>query len=173
MSFPLRYHVAIALVGLNVISTASLVAFAYRAASDSLEAQATRAVGVAAREREQALVRLLEQRQDRMQAFLGSVESLCGERAPSGSYGWERECVRVALIGFQTAEHAEAAILLYGPRQLASSGAWPETAPLVPAGQQAIMAEDAGRRSYAMQAARGRLAVRIRLPLDDVAAIFQ
>src|SRR6185369_12569574 len=125
MTFPLRYHVALALVGLNIISTAALIAFAYRASSDSLEAQVTRAVAVAASEREQALVRLLEQRQNRMRAFLGSVESLCGERNPSGSFAWERECVRGALRGFQTAEHADAADLSYGTRLLARRGSWP------------------------------------------------
>ena len=96
MSFPLRYQVAVALVGLNVIGTVALATFAYRASRASLESQASRAVGVAAREREQALLRLLQQRQERMSAFLGSVESLCGERAPTGRFGFERECVRVA-----------------------------------------------------------------------------
>ena len=167
MTFPLRYHVAIALVGLNVISTAALIGFAYRASSDSLEAQATRAVAVAAREREQALVRVLEQRQDRMRAFLGSVESLCGERNPSGSLAWERECVRGALRGFQTAEHADTADLSYGTRLLARRGTWPQGSPFVPAGQLAGLAEDSGR-SYAMRAALGRLAIRVRFPIDDL-----
>jgi signal transduction histidine kinase len=172
MTFPLRYHVAVALVGLNIISTAALIAFAYRASSDSLEAQVTRAVAVAASEREQALVRLLEQRQNRMRAFLGSVESLCGERNPSGSFAWERECVRGALRGFQTAEHADAADLSYGTRLLARRGSWPEGSPFVPAGQLASLAESSGR-SYAMRAALGRLAIRVRFPIDDLRAIFQ
>lgn len=172
MTFPLRYHVAVALVGLNVISTAALIAFAYRASSDSLEAQATRAVGLAARERGQALVRLLEQRQDRMRTFLGSVESLCGERTPRGSFAWEQECVRVALGGFQTGEHAEAADLSYGTRLLARHGSWPEGPPIVPAGQLATISGDPAG-SYTMHAGRGRLAVRVRVPLDDVRAIFQ
>jgi signal transduction histidine kinase len=172
MTFPLRYHVAVALVGLNVISTAALIGFAYRASSDSLEAQATRAVAVAAREREQALVRVLEQRQDRMRAFLGSVESLCGERNPSGSFAWERECVRGALRGFQTAEHADTADLSYGTRLLARRGTWPQGSPFIPAGQVAGLAEDSGR-SYAMRASLGRLAIRVRFPIDDLSPIFQ
>ena len=173
MTFPLRYHVAVALVGLNVISTAALIGFAYRASSDSLEAQATRAVAVAAREREQALVRVLEQRQDRMRAFLGSVESLCGERNPSGSFAWERECVRGALRGFQTAEHADAADLSYGTRLLARRGTWPPGSPSPSRPVQlASLAEGSGR-GYAMRAARGRLAIRVRFPIDDLSAIFQ
>ncbi len=169
MSLPLRYHVAIALVGLSALTTAAVLTFAYRASSDSLETQAMRAVDVAAREREQGLVRLLEQRQDRMRAFLGSVESLCGERTPAGTFGFEHECVRVALAGFQTAEHAATADLSYGTRLLARQGRWPDGTPFVPAGQLATITSG----SYAMTAARGRLIVRVRLPLDEVRTIFQ
>jgi signal transduction histidine kinase/ActR/RegA family two-component response regulator len=172
MTLPLRYHVAIALVGLNVLSTAALIGFAYRASSDSLETQATHAVGVAAHERGQALTRLLEQRQDRMRAFLGSVESLCGERNPSGSLAFDRECVRVALHGFQTAEHADAADLSYGSRLLARLGSWPDGTPAVAVGQLATLSGDPAV-GYVMRAARGRLAVHMRVPLDDVDAIFR
>jgi signal transduction histidine kinase len=171
MALPLRYHVAIALVGLNVVSTTALLTFVYRASSESLEVQATSAVGVAAREREQALVRLLEQRQDRMHAFLGSVESLCGERTPRGTFAFERECVRVALGGFQTAEHADAADLLYGTRLLTRQGRWPDGTPSIPDGQLAAIAPDPA--GYSMRAARGRLIVQVRLPIDQINAIFQ
>ena len=173
MSLPLRYHVAIALVGLNVVSTTALLTFVYRASSESLEAQATRAVDVAAREREQALVRVLEQRQDRMRAFLGSVESLCGERTPRGTFAFERECVRVSLGGFQTAEHADAADLSYGTRLLARHGRWPAGPPTIPDGQLAVIAGDPAGGSYSMRAARGRLTVQVRLPIEEVSALFQ
>jgi signal transduction histidine kinase/CheY-like chemotaxis protein len=173
MSIPLRYYVAIALVGLNVISTAALLTFVYRASSDSLETQAMLAVDVAAREREQALRRLLDQRQSRMRAFLGSVESLCGERTPRGNVAWERECVRVALSGFQTAEHADAVDLSYGTRLLARQGQWPDGTPLLEPGQLAAVAGDPTAGSYSMKAARGRLTVRVRLPLDEIGAIFE
>jgi signal transduction histidine kinase/ActR/RegA family two-component response regulator len=122
VSFPLRYQVAAALVGLNVAGTAALATFAYRASRESLEHQAELAVDVAARAREESLVRLLEGRRDRITAFLGSVESLCGERGPGGRFGWERECVRVALSGFQTAERAGAVELWYRARPLAARG---------------------------------------------------
>jgi len=173
MSLPLRYHVAIALVGLNLVSTTALLTFVYRASSESLETQATRAVDVAAREREQALVRLLRQRQDRMRAFLGSVESLCGERTPRGTFAFEPECVRVSLGGFQTAEHADAADLSYGARLLARHGRWPAGTPTIPDGQLAVIAGDPAGGSYSMRASRGRLAVQVRLPIDEVRAIFQ
>lgn len=173
MSFPLRYQLAVALVGLNIVGTAALAGFAYRASRNSLDDQATRAVGVVSEARDQALVQLLQRRQERMDAFLGSVESLCGERAPRGTFGWERECVRVALIGFQTAERAEAADLQYSGRRLARRGSWPEPTNLTPTGQLATISGSAGHGDYTMQAARGRLALRVRFPLDDVDAIFQ
>src|SRR2546422_906998 len=114
MSLPLRYQFALALVAVNIIGTAALAAFAYQVSRTSLENQATRAVGVVAQARDQALVQLLQRRQERMDAFLESVESLCGERATKEKFGWESECVRVALSGFQTAERASAADLRYG-----------------------------------------------------------
>ncbi len=179
MSFPLRYQVAVALVGLNVIVTAALATYTYRAARASLESQASRAVDVAARERAQALTRLLQQRHDRMRAFLGSVESLCGERTDQGTYAFEQGCVRVALGGFQTAEHAEAAELRYGMRQLAVRGSWEpplnskQPLSIPQTGQLATISADGADSSYTMEAARQRLTVRVRIPLDDVDAILQ
>src|SRR5262245_36793543 len=102
LSIPLRYQFAIALVGLNMAGIAALGMFAYRASRRTLEQQATQNVAVVAQEREHALTQLLQRRQERMEAFLRNVESLCGERTGRGSYGWERECVRVALNGFRS-----------------------------------------------------------------------
>src|SRR5262249_59189978 len=116
VSFPLRYQVAAALVGLNVFGTVTLATYAYRTSRESLEQQAALAVDVAARAREESLVRLLEGRRDRLTAFLGSLESLCGERVSSGPFDWERQCVRVAVSGFQTAERAVAVELRYRAR---------------------------------------------------------
>src|SRR5262249_31799186 len=111
MSLPLRYQLAIALVGLNIVGTAVIAGAAYRAARQSLENQAVREAGVVAEARDQALMRLLERRKERMEAFLGSATRLCAESTPSGRLAFERECVRSALIGFQTAERATAAEL--------------------------------------------------------------
>jgi signal transduction histidine kinase/CheY-like chemotaxis protein len=173
MSLPLRYQFALALVGVNIIGTAALAGFAYRASRNSLEDQATRAVGVVAEARDQALVQLLQRRQERMDAFLGSVESLCGERAATEKFGWERECVRVALSGFQTAERASAADLRYGGRRLATRGTWPQPSEFTTTERLATISGSADHRDYTMQAARGRLTLRVRFPLDDIDAIFQ
>jgi hypothetical protein len=78
MPVPLRYQFAVVLVVLNIIGTAGLAVFAYRASRNSLEAQATREVGIVTQARDEALLQLLQRRRERMNAFLGSVESLCG-----------------------------------------------------------------------------------------------
>jgi signal transduction histidine kinase/CheY-like chemotaxis protein len=172
VSFPLRYHVAAALVGLTVLSAAALTTFAYRASRESLEEQAALAVAAAARAREQSLARLLDNRRDRMTAFLVSLESLCGERTPAGRFGWERECVRVALSGFQKGERADAVELTYGRRRLAARGRSIPSYVRVPAGQlTSIVASQSGGQ-YTMEARRERLRVRAQFPLDDINAIF-
>src|SRR2546425_506102 len=79
MSLPVRYHLALVLVGLNVVGASVVAAFAYRTSRQSLEDQARLAVGSVAQARQQAVVRLLERRQERLNAFLGSLESLCGD----------------------------------------------------------------------------------------------
>jgi signal transduction histidine kinase/ActR/RegA family two-component response regulator len=173
VSFPLRYHVAAALLGLTVTSGVALTTFAYRASRDSLEEQAARAVGSVARAREQALTRLLEGRRDRMEAFLASLESLCAERTPKGRFGWERECVRVALTGFQIAERARAVDLKYTGRRLAARGRLVAELGVLQAGRLASIVASPGFGQYTMQAKRDRLLMRVQFPLDDIAAIFQ
>ena len=177
MSLPLRYQFAFALVGVNIIGTAALAGFAYRVSRNILENQATRAVGVVAQARDQALVQLLQRRQERMDAVLGSIESLCGERGVTKEkFGWESECVRVALSGFQTAERASASDLRYGGRRLVTRGTWPrasEFTTFTATERLATISGSADHRDYTMQAARGRLTLRVRFPLDDIDAIFQ
>ena len=172
MAFPLRYQFTVALVGLNIAGTAALASFTYRESRNSLKDQAMQAVGVVAQERDHALVHLLRHRQERMDAFLQSVESLCGERSRGGTIGWERECVRVALTGFRNAERVPAATLSYRGRRLATWGAWPLDGIASPA-PLADIAGRAGEGDYTMKAARGPLALRARFPLDDIDAIFQ
>ena len=124
MPLPVRYHLALILVGLNVLGTGVVAAFAYRTSRQSLEDQVWLAVGGVVEARQQAVVRLLERRQERLDAFLASLESLCGERGPKGTLGLERECVRVALVGLRTAERASAVELRYGTRRVAARGSW-------------------------------------------------
>src|SRR5919108_2148865 len=113
-SLSIRSRSALALVALNVVAIGVLAFFAYRASHESLATQAVATARVVADSRGDALTRALERQQDRLAAFLTSVESLCGERAARGGIAFERECARVALRGFRSAEHAVAAELQSG-----------------------------------------------------------
>ena len=173
MSFPLRYQLALALVGLNIIGTAAVAGFAYRASRDTLENQATRAVGVVAQEREHALLQLLQRRQERMDAFLESTESLCGERGPKGKLGWESECVAGGperISDRRAGGRGRVAV-----RRAPVGGWWlvAAFACLYAANQLVTIARGEGHSDYTMQAVRGLLALRVRLPLDDIDALFQ
>jgi len=172
MSLPVRYHLALVLVGLNVVGASVVAAFAYRTSRQSLEDQARLAVGSVAQARQQAVVRLLERRQERLNAFLGSLESLCGERGPKG-LSLERECLRVALVGLRTAERATAAEVRYGTRRLAARGSWRQPVESPEVGVLASMTAIDGRTEYTMRARRGRLSIRARFSLGDLEPIFQ
>ena len=173
MSLPLRYHLALILVGLNIVGTGVVAAFAYRTSRQSLEDQARLAVGGVVQARQQAVVRLLERRQERLNAFLASLESLCGERGPRGNLSLEHECVRVALAGLRTAERATAAELRYGVRRLAARGSWRQPVESPGVGSLASMTVLDGRSEYTMRAQHGRLTLRARFSLGDLEPIFQ
>jgi len=173
MSLPLRYQLGAVLVGLNVAGTVVVATFAYRTSRQSLEDQARHAVGGVAQAREQDVVRLLARRQERLNAFLASLESLCGEQGLRGSFGFERQCVRVALIGLRNAERATAAELRYGARRLAVRGSWRTPVQTPAAGALASMTSTDGHSEYTMRAQRGRLSLRARFSLGDVEPIFE
>jgi signal transduction histidine kinase/CheY-like chemotaxis protein len=169
----LRYQLGFGVILLYVLGTAVVAMVAYRASREALEREALHAAGLAAESRERSLLSVLVARQQRMDAFLASVESLCGERAPNDDLGWERECVRVALAGFHLAEQAVATDLRYGERQLAVRGPRRPPAESPPIGQLARVTASAGRGEYAMQAMRGYLMLRARFPLDALDSVFQ
>jgi signal transduction histidine kinase len=172
-SFSIRSRSALALVALNLVAIGVLAFFAYRASRDSLTAQALATARVVADSRGDALTRALERQQDRLEAFLTSVESLCGERAARGTVAFERECARVALRGFRNAEHAVAVELSSGTRRVVAADEWPEAAvPPAPPRLAAIADTGQGASIYTMQATRERLAVRATYPLPDLASTF-
>ena len=173
MSLPVRYHLALILVGLNVVGAGVVAAFAYRTSRQSLEEQARVAVGSVAQARQQATIRLLERRQERLNAFLASLESLCGERNPRGVLSLERECMRVALVGLRTAERATAVELRSGTRRLVARGSWRTPVESPEVGALAAMAEVDGHTEYTMRTRRGRLTLRARFSLGDLEPIFQ
>ena len=173
MSLPLKYQLGVILVGLNVVGTVVVATFAYRTSRQSLEDQARIAVGSVAQAREQAMARLLERRQERLNAFLASLQSLCSERGARNTLGWERQCVRVALAGLRNAERATGAELRYGARRLASNGPWREPDEAPAAGALASMTAADGLSEYTMRAQRGRLDLHTRFSLGDLEPIFQ
>ncbi|HTK28422.1 MAG TPA: ATP-binding protein [Vicinamibacterales bacterium] len=172
MALPLRYQLAIVLVGLNVAATSALAVFAYKTSRQTLDDQARLAVASVVEARQQALHRMLVWRQERLQGFLASVESLCGERGARGTYGFESECVRVALTGLRDEEGATAVDLRYRQRRLASRGAWGASSPAPAKGQLAVMDAADWAGEYAMVAAHGLLSIRARFPRSDFDPIF-
>src|SRR5947207_7042605 len=171
-SFWIRSRSALALVALNVVAIGVLAFFAYRASRDSLTAQAVSTARLVADSRGDALTRALERQQDRLQAFLTSVESLCGERVGRGGVAFERECARVALRGFRSAEHAVAVELYSGPRRVVAAEQWPGAAAVPAAPRLAAIGGSDGGAIYTLQATRQQLAVRAAYPLADLASIF-
>ena len=113
----LRSSLAAALVVVNVGLTAVVAMFAYRAAHDVMVDQAIGSVADVARSRERELQDFLERRQQRLEAFLASLESLCAERNPSGRLGLEDQCVRAAVVGLQRSERATTTDIRYRERR--------------------------------------------------------
>jgi signal transduction histidine kinase/CheY-like chemotaxis protein len=173
MALPLRYRLAFVLVGLNVISIGVLAQFSYQASRQSLEEQARATARAVAEQRQQALDRLLQSRQRRLEGFLESVESLCGERGPGRRLALETECVHVALLGFVRAETATAVELKYQGRSIARRGVWAaRQVPIIP-DQLAIARADDPNADFTMTAARAGFAIRARFPRHDLEPLFR
>jgi signal transduction histidine kinase/CheY-like chemotaxis protein len=168
----LRASLATALVVVNVGLTAVVAVFAYRAAHDVMVDQAIRSVADVARSRERELQDFLGRRQQRLDAFLASLESLCAERNPSGSLGLEDQCLRAAVGGLHKSERATTTDIRYRERRRIVEGVRTTIDTPFP-GQLAKINARSGRGQYAMRAARGDLSVEEQFDLDDINAIFQ
>jgi signal transduction histidine kinase/CheY-like chemotaxis protein len=163
---------ATALVVVNVGLTAVVAIFAYRAAHDVMVDQAIGSVADVARSRERELQNFLDRRQQRLEAFLASLESLCAERNPSGTLGLEDQCMRAAIIGLHRSERATTTDIRYRERRRFVQGVRTVIDTPLP-GQLASINARAGRGHYAMRASRGALSVEQQFDLDDINAIFQ
>jgi hypothetical protein len=168
----LRASLATALVIVNVGLTAVVAVFAYRAAHDVVVDQAVRSVADVAGSRERELQDFLERRQQRLEAFLTSLERLCAERNPSGSLGLEEQCTRAAVVGLHQSERATTTDIRYRERRRILQGIRTTIDAPLP-GQLARIDARSGRGHYAMRAARGDLSVEEQFDLDDINAIFQ
>jgi len=168
----LRASLATALVVVNVGLTAVVAVFAYRAAHDVMVDQATRSVADVARSRERELQNFLERRQQRLEAFLTSLEQLCAERNPSGTLGLEDQCTRAAVTGLHQSERAITTDIRYRERRRIVQGVGTAIDTPLP-GQLTRIDARSGRGHYAMRASRGDLSVEEQFNLDDINAIFQ
>jgi signal transduction histidine kinase/CheY-like chemotaxis protein len=124
-SVSLTAQLLITLLSLVIGTAAVLTVKAYRSSTQTLETDARRTVRVAAEKVNENLERHLHLQEQQAEGFLTSVESLCGERAPSGAVGWETACVRTALESFRATERATGALLEEAGRQIARAGSRP------------------------------------------------
>ncbi len=167
----LRFQLGLALVIVNALLTAGVAILAYRVAHDAMVDQALRAVALVAESRQRELLDLLDHRQERLTGFLQSLQSLCGERGPSGGFGFEDECTRAAVGGFHRSERALTTEVSYANRRIDGVGPTPTVLPPVPGRLVRIQAPgDTGR--YAMAASLDGLAVHVEFALDDVNAVL-
>lgn len=167
-----RYVLGLALIVVNFGLAAVMATFAYRAARDATLEQALRSIASVAQGRERQLADLLQKRQQRLEGFLASLQSLCAERNPSGRLGFEEQCVRAAVGGLHRSERATTTEVKYRDRLLVRFGRPPAVQPPLP-GQLARIEAVAGDGRYAMRATRGMtLAVEVQFDLDDINTIF-
>jgi signal transduction histidine kinase len=169
----IRIQFAAALIVITIAVAGFVAWFAYQQGRESLTRQAVASARVVAGAREYALTRDIQSQQDRLRAFLGSLDSLCGERTTMRAIDWDRECVHVALTGFQRAERATAVELRYGVRRIASIGAVPRDAAVQADDRRVTQVETPAGASYLLQLTRGQTVVRVLYPIATLAGIFQ
>ena len=153
-ALPLSVQLLLSFVGLLVGITIVLTTTAYTSLLHNLDADARRTVSEATRTREQNITQLFQLRQQRAEALLVSLQSLCTEPIDVNRVGWAGECVRPMVDDFRKGEGALSAVLTYRKRVLRRSGARVAAdAPLPGALARAIRTADGDLR-YAMQAVR-------------------
>ena len=152
-ALPLSVQLLLSFVGLLVGITLVLTTTAYTSLLHNLDADARRTVSTATHTREQNITQLFQFRQQRANALLVSLPSLCTESL-GNRLAWVAECVRPMVDDFRKGEGALSAVLTYRTRVLRRSGARVD-APAPPPGAlaRAIRAND-GAILYAMAATR-------------------
>src|SRR4029453_15953107 len=153
-ALPLSVQLLLTFVGLLVGITIVLTTVAYTSLLHNLDADARRTVSTATRTREQSLTQLFQLRQQRAEAFLVSLQSLCAEAVDASRLAWVGDCVRPMVDDFRKGEGALSALLTYRTRVLRRSGVrLAPVAPLPGALARATRTADGAPR-YAMQARR-------------------
>jgi signal transduction histidine kinase len=155
----------------NVTLAAMLAIFAYGAAKDAVIDQTLHSVALVAESRQHALDDLLTRRQQRLEEFLSSAISLCGEQNVRGRYGFEEQCLRAAVTGLRRSEGATSTEVQYRNRPISRSGpALAITPP--PPGQLAHIVSTADTNGYAMHASSADLTIDVVFDLDEINRVF-
>lgn len=169
---PLSIQLLLTFGGLLIGMAAVLTTSAYSSLSTNLQSEAVRRVILETDSRVQALARLFQLRQQRAEAFLATLESICAESARPGRLSWAPDCVHPMLDDFRRSERALGVLLTYKNRAVRRSGErTPDSAP--PPGALAAIAYQAdGTVEYLMKARRRDLAVTLRFSAYEVERLF-
>ena len=172
-ALPLSFQLVLTFVGLVVGTAAVLTTDAYTSLVASLEADASRTVGLATRTREQTLTQLFHHRQQRAQGLLASLESLCAERLDSGRLAWVEDCTRTMVNDFRTSERALGAVLTYRSRRVARSGARVSAGSPPPGVLAHVIVRPDGAAQYVTAATRRQTMLTLLFDHQEVAALFE
>jgi signal transduction histidine kinase len=169
---PLSVQLLVAFVGLLTAITIVLARSAYTSLLHNLDTTARQMVTAATRTREQSMTQLFQLRQQRAEAFLVSVQSICAEPLESGRTAWADACVRPMVDDFRKGERALAALLTYGRRTLRRSGVRVPSAAPPPTALARVVRDPDGTIRYAMQAMRAGLTLTLHFDNDQVTRSF-
>jgi signal transduction histidine kinase/ActR/RegA family two-component response regulator len=172
-ALPLSVQLLLTFVGLLMGITMVLTRAAYTSLHHNLDADARHTVAEATRTREQSITQLFQLRQQRAEAFLVSVQSLCTESLGLDRLAWLQECVRPMVDDFRRGERALSALLKYKTRVLRRSGAGVRAAATPSPGALAqIIRSGDGAVRYAMQATRNELTLSLTFDHTQVEKLF-
>jgi signal transduction histidine kinase len=165
---PLSAHLLMAFVGIVIATTVALSVAAYRSSRQTLVAEALRYVSTVAQGNERTLDALLGLRQQRLEGFLLSVESICAEPAGPRGFGWSEECVATMVDQMRITEKASGARLTFRGATLRVTGS--EVAPDVPHpdAMALVLPRGRGESDLLMRAVRGDTVLTIQFDSADV-----
>jgi signal transduction histidine kinase/CheY-like chemotaxis protein len=170
-SVSLTVQLVLTLVGLVIGTTMVLMVVAYNSSRTDLEAQARETARRVAQQHEQSVSRAIEVRHEHAQAFLRSVEGLCGEKTARGSVAFELECLQRGLEIFAASQRARGARFERAGRVLAHVGDPPSAGLVLPA-PFARLIQRADAFDYGIRAEHGRIAVTVQFTSEDLSTLF-
>ena len=165
---PLSIQVLLAFVGLLIGMAGVLTQSAYTFLASNLREEAVWRVNLETYTRAQALSRLFQLRQQRAEAFLGTLESFCAESPRQGRLSWAPDCVRPMLDDFRRSERALGVLLTHKNRAVRRSGERTRDTTPPPGALAAIVRADDGTVEQLMKARRRDLAVTMRFTHYEV-----